>query len=121
MFNSQKILSCNIHVLKCCPSSWDCGAWEERLRRWDECFWTDAKDPRGRYYAIGDSVPEASDEGACRATCKCVEGPDGEAQVRAKNIDKQRGKVGGEGVRFDKLLKTTSVKDKNKKGTLDSF
>jgi len=33
----------------------------------------------GRYY--GDSVPEASEEGACRAACKCVEGPDGEAQV----------------------------------------
>jgi hypothetical protein len=61
-------------------------------------------------------VPEASDEGACRATCKCVEGPDGEAQVRAKNIDEQRGKVRGEGVRFDRLLKTTSVIDKKQKG-----
>ena len=42
----------------------------------------------GRYYAIGDSVPEASEEGACRATCKCVEGPDGEAQVRKTDFGK---------------------------------
>ena len=69
-------------MFQCCPSSWDCGAWEERLRRWDECYWTDETEPRGRYYAIGDSVPEASDEGSCRAACKCVEGTDGEAQVR---------------------------------------
>jgi len=60
---------------QCCPSSWDCSSWEERLRRWDECFWADEKDPRGRYYAIGDPVPEATDIGACRSSCTCSEGP----------------------------------------------
>ena len=60
-------------------------------------------------------MPEASDEGACRATCKCVEGPDGEAQVRAKNIDEHGEEGKGKGVRLERLFKTTSVKDKTQK------
>ena len=49
----------------CCPSSWDCTVWnQQRLTRKDQCFWASDQYPNGKFYAVGESVPEA--DGSCR-------------------------------------------------------
>jgi len=59
---------------QCCPSSWDCSAWEERLRTPEKCFWANEDFPRGKYYEVGEKVPEANGHGSCRMACGCAEG-----------------------------------------------
>ena len=59
---------------ECCPSSWDCSRWEERLTRLDECFFVSDKFPRGKFYAVEEPIPE-SDHG-CLQGGHCL--PNGE-------------------------------------------
>lgn len=71
---------------ECCPSSWDCSAWEERMRRKGECFVANNKVPDGKYYQPGDPMPEI-DEG-CSVACVCsAGGPDGVAKPTCAAID----------------------------------
>ena len=72
---------------ECCPHAWDCKVWtEQRLRRKNECFWADADTPNGKFYRIGQDIPEAVR--GCTAACTCVEGPkEGESDVICAEAD----------------------------------
>ena len=56
---------------ECCPSSWDCSRWEERLQRRDECFAVSADHPFGKFYAVGESMEEVSV--GCNIGCRWEE------------------------------------------------
>ena len=67
---------------ECCPSSWDCSVWTERLNRSQECFVISKDSPNGNYYQLGQSVPGMFP--GCRSDCSCTEGPDGTASVKCE-------------------------------------
>eukprot|EP00095_Tigriopus_kingsejongensis_P004259 maker-scaffold1645_size32249-snap-gene-0.5 protein:Tk04259 transcript:maker-scaffold1645_size32249-snap-gene-0.5-mRNA-1 annotation:"hypothetical protein DAPPUDRAFT_304363" len=56
---------------ECCPSSWDCTAWDERKVRKDECFVANSRIPNGRYFKLDDSMDELDD--GCTLGCFCSE------------------------------------------------
>jgi hypothetical protein len=47
----------------------------------NKCFWANEDIPRGKYYEIGERVPEASNPGMCRMACVCTEGYGGGAEI----------------------------------------
>ena len=51
------------------------------MRNQNKCFWADEETPRGKYYEVGDRVPEASEPGMCRMACVCTEGYGGGAEI----------------------------------------
>jgi len=72
---------------ECCPSSWDCSAWEKRLEKRDMCFYSSSEDPVGKFYAIGERIPEVSKVNSCRQGCFCSETEDGTANIVCASVD----------------------------------
>ncbi len=70
----------------CCPSSWDCTVWnKQRLRKKDQCFWADEANPNGKFYKIGQAVPEAN--GGCDVSCTCTGEVGKEASIICASTD----------------------------------
>jgi len=72
---------------ECCPSSWDCGVWEKRLARKDQCFYSSTDDPVGKFYAVGEAIPEVSKINSCRQACFCSQHSAGSAEIVCASVD----------------------------------
>lgn len=59
-----------INAGECCPSSWDCTIWDERVMRKDECFVANSKFPMGKFYKQDEAMPELDD--GCTMGCFCA-------------------------------------------------
>ncbi|TRY78077.1 hypothetical protein TCAL_04229 [Tigriopus californicus] len=55
---------------ECCPSSWDCTIWDERIMRKDECFVANSKFPMGKFFKQDEAMPELDD--GCTMGCFCA-------------------------------------------------
>ena len=62
----------------CCPSSWDCSAWEERLNHKQKCWY------KGQYYEAGQSIEV---EESCKVGCFCEINQDGLATITCALTD----------------------------------
>jgi len=72
---------------ECCPSSWDCSVWEKRLAKKDMCFYSSVEDPVGKFYAVGESIPEVSKINSCRQACFCSQHGGGNAHIMCASVD----------------------------------
>ena len=67
---------------ECCPSAWDCSAWERRLERLDQCWYN------GQLYSPGESIPAVTEDNSCSQACFCQAGRDGgSAEISCADVD----------------------------------
>ena len=60
---------------ECCPSSWECGAWQRRLEAPGQCW------HQGRLYSPGEDIPAVSERSGCRQACQCSTNTRGLAEI----------------------------------------
>ena len=60
---------------ECCPSSWDCGAWQRRLEAPGQCWY------QGSLYSPGEDIPEVSEANGCNQACQCSLNSRGLAEI----------------------------------------
>jgi hypothetical protein len=56
----------------CCPSSWDCSNWDDRIEKPDKCFAVSKNFPHGKYYDIGVNMEDVNH--GCNIGCFCSSG-----------------------------------------------
>jgi len=66
---------------ECCPSSWDCGVWESRMARTDQCFY------QGQFYQAGEAVEGVDEANPCHGGCMCELNSDGLAEIICAVMD----------------------------------
>ncbi len=67
-FYRSKVCKPVVKPGECCPSSWDCAVWEERMRRTDQCFAVSDEYPNGKFYDVGDEMTEINK--GCYVNCR---------------------------------------------------
>ena len=60
---------------ECCPSSWECGAWQRRLEAPGQCWY------QGSLYSPGQDIPEVSEANGCNQACQCSLNTRGLAEI----------------------------------------
>merc|ERR1719158_894091 len=57
------------------------------LPKKDMCFYSSVEDPVGKFYAVGEAIPEVSKINSCRQACFCSQHGGGNAHIMCASVD----------------------------------